>query len=375
MPGSIFVLHEDGALVEMRETPYDSEALLQRLLADYSNLLAGDQIDPEKPRRWLLVSREMRVSGDDGADRGSLDHLFVDQDAVPTLVEVKRSANTQIRREVVGQMLDYAANGAAFWRVEEIRSRYERTCGERGLDPDERLTDFLGTEDGREDFWQAVQTNLQAGRIRLIFVADEIPPGLRRIVEFLNGQMNPAEVLAIEIRQCVGQGLRTLAPILIGQTATAQRIKSVGASSGRKWDEASFFADLQAKHPDAVPVARRILDWCRSKVPRIDWGAGAQSGSFVPVFQHEGIDYPLFAVYTYGSFETHFQHYLRRPPFGAEALRIEKLNRLNAIPGISLPVDSIARRPSFPLESLVEEGRMEALLGVYEWVLEQILSV
>ncbi len=190
-----------------------------------------------------------------------------------------------------------------------------------------------------------------------------------------NAQMNSAEVLAIEIRQHVGQGLRTLAPILIGQTATAQRIKSVGASSGRKWNEASFFLDLQAKHPDAVPVARRILDWCRSKVPRIDWGAGAQSGSFVPVVQHKGIDYPLFAVYTYGTFETHFQHYLKRPPFGAEALRIEKLNRLNAIPGIFLPVDSIARRPSIPLESMVEEGRVEALLGVYDWVLEQILSV
>ena len=29
----------------------------------------------------------------------------------PTLVEVKRSSDTRIRREVVGQMLDYAANG------------------------------------------------------------------------------------------------------------------------------------------------------------------------------------------------------------------------------------------------------------------------
>jgi len=126
MPGSIFVLHDDGTLIEMPETPYDSEALLQRLLADYSNLLVGDQIDPAQPRRWLLVSREMRVSGDQGADRGSLDHLFLDQDAIPTLVEVKRSENSQIRREVVGQMLDYAANGVAFWSVEEIRSRYER---------------------------------------------------------------------------------------------------------------------------------------------------------------------------------------------------------------------------------------------------------
>jgi hypothetical protein len=74
MPGSIFVLHEDGALVEMRETSYDSEALLQRLLAEYPNLLAGDQIDPVAPRRWLLVTRELRVSGDEGVDRGSLDH-------------------------------------------------------------------------------------------------------------------------------------------------------------------------------------------------------------------------------------------------------------------------------------------------------------
>ena len=57
----------------------------------------------------------MPVSGDGGSDRGSLDHLFLDQDAVPTLVEVKRSENTQIRREVVGQMLDYAANGVMFW--------------------------------------------------------------------------------------------------------------------------------------------------------------------------------------------------------------------------------------------------------------------
>jgi hypothetical protein len=90
MPGSIFILHDDRTLVEMKETPYDSEALLQGLLADYSNLLVGDQIDPDNPRRWLLVTREMRVSGDESTDRGYLDHLFLDQDAVPTLVEEKR---------------------------------------------------------------------------------------------------------------------------------------------------------------------------------------------------------------------------------------------------------------------------------------------
>jgi hypothetical protein len=34
----------------MHETPYDSEALLQRLLAEYSNLLSGDQINPDNAK-------------------------------------------------------------------------------------------------------------------------------------------------------------------------------------------------------------------------------------------------------------------------------------------------------------------------------------
>jgi len=100
---------------------------------------------------------------------------------------------------------------ARFWSVEEIRNRFERTCSERSINPDEKLAEFVGTQLGEENFWQRVKTNLLAGRIRLIFVSDEIPPSLRRIVEFLDGQMDPAEVLAVEIRQHVGQGMKALA--------------------------------------------------------------------------------------------------------------------------------------------------------------------
>ena len=41
MNGGVFLIQKDGQLVEMTEAEYDSEALLQRLLADYPNLLAG----------------------------------------------------------------------------------------------------------------------------------------------------------------------------------------------------------------------------------------------------------------------------------------------------------------------------------------------
>src|SRR6476620_5793197 len=146
----------------MEESPYDSETLLQKLLADHPDLLAGDQINDEEPRRWLLVTREMAVPGElDGAVRWSLDHLFLDQDSIPTLVEVKRSTDTRIRREVVGQMLDYAANAVVYWPVEEIKAKFENRCHEDGGDPDAELAALLGEGQDPSTYWQQVKTNLQ----------------------------------------------------------------------------------------------------------------------------------------------------------------------------------------------------------------------
>lgn len=63
-------------------------------------------MEGDTPQRLLLVSREVGLPSDvGGVNRWSVDHLFLDQDAIPTLVEVKRSSDTRIRREVVGQML------------------------------------------------------------------------------------------------------------------------------------------------------------------------------------------------------------------------------------------------------------------------------
>ena len=60
---------------------------------------------------------------DGGSSQCFLDHLFVDKNATPILVEVKRSTDTRIRREVVGQMLDYAANATLYWDVEDIKKK------------------------------------------------------------------------------------------------------------------------------------------------------------------------------------------------------------------------------------------------------------
>ena len=101
--------------------------------------------------------------------------------------------------------------------------------------------------------------------MRLVFVSDEIPAELRRIIEFLNGQMAPAAVLAIEVRQFVGNGLRTLVPTVLGQTAEAQQRKGAARAQGTQWDESRFMAILGERNGDeAVATARHILRWAES---------------------------------------------------------------------------------------------------------------
>lgn len=134
-------------------------------------------------------------------------------------------------------MLDYAANAVVYWPVEEIRAKFEETCGKRSLDPDDVLRDFLKDSNDFEAFWQKAKTNLQAGKIRMLFVADKIPQELRRVVEFLNEQMDPAEVLAIEIKQYAGQGWKSLVPRVHGQTEEARTKKNANSSfRQRSWN-------------------------------------------------------------------------------------------------------------------------------------------
>jgi hypothetical protein len=378
MSGRIYLLEEDGTLQSLSEQPYASEDLLQTLLEHYPDLLAGEQMDEAAPRRWLLVSREVGVPGEeDSTGRWSLDHLFLDQDAIPTLVEVKRSSDTRVRREVVGQMLDYAANAVVYWPVEAIRAKFEAACESRGDDPAQLVTELIEADfdddAAVEAFWGQVKTNLRAGRLRLVFVADEIPSELKRIVEFLNEQTDPAEVLAVEIRQYVGEGLKTLVPRVIGQTAEAQRAKSTAGRTGRQWDEPSFFQELEARHSVVeVNIARKILEWACLKMTRVSWGRGAIEGSFVPILHHNQTDYQLFAVRTFGTVEFYFHYYRRKPPLDLEEKRRELLSQLNSITSISLPDDVITRLPKIPLSALKDETDLKQFLEIFDWVVQEI---
>lgn len=204
----------------------DESHELQGALFNAHDLLPGDQIDPEDPRHWLLVRRELPVLDSSGtAGRWSLDFFFLDQDAVPTFVECKRFRDTRSRREVVAQMIEYAANSQHSLDAASMRRYAEASASARGVDLRD-LFDALGSDFAAADeLFERAEANLKEGRVRLVFFLEESPPELRRLVDFLNGQMTRAEVLLVEVGMYRHGDTIFLCPSLHGYSPQASALK------------------------------------------------------------------------------------------------------------------------------------------------------
>ncbi|HEV7492322.1 hypothetical protein [Baekduia sp.] len=363
MPG-IFLNH-DGRLVQLTEAPYKTEAVLQELIAQHPKTLAGDE-----GGSLLLVRREASVYDDqDVASHGVVDHLFLDADGVPVLVEVKRSTDTRIRREVVGQMLDYAT-GAANWTVEQLKEWLTARCVAEGLDDVEEIGRLTSDPEG---FWQRVRENLHGRHLRLIFVADAIPARLRATVEFLNEQLTDCEVLAIEVKQYLDpDGNQTIVvPTVLGNTEKAKVTK--GTRKVRRWDRLSFLEELASKQPAGIVAAvNDILDWADQQ-PGLAWrfGHGGTDGSIQFGIQNGELRAFPLVLYSSGWLELPFVRMADYAPFSSQALRQGYVDRVAAIEGFDLPPDAAGKRPNLALDVLVNPASRRQFLDSVGWALEQ----
>lgn len=367
MNESIFLLDKDGRLTEMNESGYITEDHLQELLALYPKLISGSQINPAVPCKWLLISREFGVPDDlNASNRWSLDHLFLDHEGIPTLIEVKRSSDTRIRREVIGQVLDYAANAVSYWSIEEIQHRHEQKCKTINLDPEAEISAFLDGVMDIDTFWENTKTNLKAGKIRMLIVADSIPKETQRIIEFLNGQMSPAEILGVEIKQFINGNLKTLVPRVLGQTAIAEMTKGRATKTAGFWDESSFDRESVTKNgQQAATINQTLRKWAESKA-EISYGKGTASGSMQIWFRSKNNGNLSFLVmYTYGTVEMQFQ--FMKEPYTSNTQKQIFIEKLNNIPGINIPLDKIGKRPSISYSLLATNDNLIKFISILDW--------
>jgi hypothetical protein len=367
-PGAtIFMLDADQNLTALEPTDFANEAAFQDLLARHPPLLslaAGSDA-----AGLLLVAREAGVADDEGApDRWSIDHLFLNREGVPVLVEVKRARDPRARREVVAQMLDYAAHGTAYWSAREIESMYRETASASDSDADAVLTKFL---DGRESeqFWRQVEANLRAGRIRMLFVADKIGKELRRIVEFLNEQMRPAEVLAVEISQFANdKGVRTLVPTLIGATERAQSTKIVSSPSAPV-SPSEWLAGFAARHGGQTgDAALRAADFFQNEAGlAMRIVASQKSAAFEIALGAESTCALFYLIREPAGLQIAVQSLAKLPAFAADISRAAIVDELKALDlgSRNEPADPARSFPTVPLSALISDevwSRLKPLL-------------
>ncbi len=358
----IFLVGEsEDDLVPMEESSYVEEAHLQELLVRYPDLLPGDQITPDAPRRWLLVAREMAVPGDDAEETGrwSLDHLFLDQDGIPTFVECKRASDTRARREVVAQMLDYAANGTAYWGMDRLRQAAAETAQGQGKNLDEEILSLVEGEDqlAVEAYWQTVEDNLEAGRVRLLFVLDRTPKELRRLVEFMNEKMADVQVLAVEIKQYLStDGQRAVVPRALGVSARRGR----GTESRRRPIDRETF--LNSCAPEIAPFFEYVLDQAAERGYEISWGTISFSErAYLP---KAGQKASFVYGYHSGTFDFYFSHLKMMPEEERQAIREELMS-----------FGLFRESGNYTLTARLKEENLPLARKVYDLILEKIDAI
>jgi hypothetical protein len=159
--------------------------------------------------------------------------------------------------------------------------------------------------------------------------------------------------------------MKTLVPRVIGQTAAASHKKP-----GEVWTLPRFRERLREKKGEAaVAVSDRILEWARGRMPDLWFGRGTADGSIVPRLWINGQRYLFFSLYSSGVVELSPQWMKAMPGFEPDERRREFLERINRIAGVSVPVDAISRRPSFPILLLAEEDARRTFFDVMEWAI------
>lgn len=286
----VYALSEDKSAKPLKRLRCKDEGTeLQDLLENNPQLLPSEQIYPDNPPQWLLIKREMPVlDPSTGAARWSIDFLYVDHMAIPTLVECKRCDDTRSRREVIAQMLEYAANGHHYWSAEELQARAQESSG--GLDQLNSWITQVGAVGGTSGaFFEAVVANLRKATMRLIFFLEESPNELRSLVEFLNNQLKETEVLLVEARLYESPSGRIIVPWLFGYSEEARVAKRESRAQVTRQTsergEGAFRAavagsDLLSEVKDAILA---LLDaWPPSTQGSTGWTFGVNAIFMVP---------------------------------------------------------------------------------------------
>lgn len=165
--------------------PFPDEQTLHELAARNPQLLP------------LAGSPQLVVLGSEvWMGNGYADILAVEASGRPVIVEVKLASNAEARRDIVAQVLAYAA----FRQGSDVKTLEDSLSGQLRAAGYGSILEAVEAQEGSEDtkaFTTSLQEHLDKGEFRLVLLLDETPPELKRLVAYLDAIITP--VLTIDL--------------------------------------------------------------------------------------------------------------------------------------------------------------------------------
>ena len=168
---------------QANDVEFVDEAQLQQMLYEGPEL-----VSPHEGQAAVFI-KEADLPGS-----GSTDLLGVDANGSIFIVETKLARNLEVRRKVIGQILEYAAY---LWRksYEEFDSLFLKREGKSITD----LLELKTPEGLPEDFHETVSNNLQSGTFNLFIAVDHMNDELEKIIAYVSTRGTGLKLQALEL--------------------------------------------------------------------------------------------------------------------------------------------------------------------------------
>ena len=269
---------------------------MQALIHAHPAVLPVAEIDP-------VFANPVPICRELGTPAGPIDNLLVTPAGLPVLVECKLWRNPQARREVVGQILDYAKE-LGRWTASDLQREVSRRVPGRA-NPVLELVREAGHNVDEIAFTDALTHNLRRGRVLLLIVGDGIREGVEAIAEYLAGQAGlhfTLGLVELPIHALPDGGRLVLPRVLARTTLIAREVVAVpegfelreeaadaegevsdfSAERQAFWTE--FLAGLQLDDPEQrVPDAYK-LGYITFPLP-VAGGAWPHNGVWITVYR------------------------------------------------------------------------------------------
>jgi len=275
------------------KSSFKEEDYLQKYIYENPDSIPLYEIDENI--RLLILAREFPTNS------GPIDALGIDANGEIYLIETKLYKNPD-KRLVVAQVLDYGAALTFNYRdfsdfLQTLETKVNQHFQTSLI---QKINDFFGFADEEATgLIENLKTNLDKGRFRFVVLMDKLESRLKDLIIFLN-QNSRFDVYGVELEYYNYNDFEIMIPRLFGAEVKKEMDVTTASGIRKQWNEKSFFEEIEKNLNDKeIEAIKKLYDFSKLIADRINWGTGAQRGSFNPIL-NKICPRSLFSVFTDG---------------------------------------------------------------------------